>query len=99
MGASKEHCDCRNKANTGPKARDVTEVHRSADPGVGIEPPIDPKRNSDRALTYAAIIIAADVWATPLAVTLVFLVRGIVVARRDPERFEEGPVAKTAMEA
>jgi hypothetical protein len=47
--------------------------------------------------SFDSLVIANSV-TTAAAVPLVFLLPKIIVGRKDAETFEEGPVAKTAME-
>ena len=48
-------------------------------------------------VSFDSLVIANSV-TTAIAVPLVFLLPRIIVGRKDAETFEEGPVAKTAME-
>ena len=47
--------------------------------------------------SFDSLVIANSV-TTAIAVPLVFLLPGIIVGRKDAERFDDGPTAKTAME-
>ncbi len=49
-------------------------------------------------ISHSNSLVLANSVTTAVAVPLVFLLPGIIVGRKDAERFEEGPAAKTAME-